>query len=91
MGAQAVVLRKILPRAGFGILSRQCHLVQVIAFVLAAVTETQLIPAPSNPALTARTGVLWGVRPFLQAGLAEESPSQICHVEKSMCRDGKVQ
>lgn len=34
---------------------------------------------------------LWGVRPFLQAGLGEESPSQICNVDKSIPRDGKVQ
>lgn len=91
VGAQAVVLGKVLPGAGFGILSWQGHLLQVIAFILPAVTETHFIPAPSNPALTARAGVLWGVRPFLQAGLGEESPSQICPVEKSIPRDGKVQ
>lgn len=56
VGAQAVMLGKVLPGAGFGIPSRQGHLVQVIAFILAAVTETHFIPAPSNPALTARTG-----------------------------------
>lgn len=94
-GAQAVLLRKegrkVLPGAGFGIPSRLSHLVQVIAFILAALQETRFIPAPSIPALRARTGVLWGVRCFLQAGLGEEFPSQICNVEKSIPRGGKVQ